>query len=153
MVFDLDCHSWRAAGQMVQSRSSSEPKYLQAAVGHKLFLLQFFSSLSLSASSLSNAFPGQKQSNLLQHLFLHMQICCFVISLGKAKRHGSLVVANATGTAPSWHATKQRDAPGGLRGGTRSVCSQATQPPGCLHITAQSGWAPKIPSQSCLGFE
>lgn len=80
-----------------------------------------------------------------------MQICCFVISLGKAKRQGSLVVANATGTGPSWHATKQKDAWGGVRGGTPSVCSKAAQPSDAC--TLQLNLDPKIQSQSCLGFE
>lgn len=42
-----------------------------------------------------------------------MQIRCFVNPLGMPKGQRSLVDANVTGIGPSWHATKQKDAPGG----------------------------------------
>lgn len=64
-----------------------------------------------------------------------MQICCFVVSLGKAKRQGSLVVANATGTGPSWHAAQQRDAWGGTEGRDKKLGFHSIR---CLDITAQS---------------
>lgn len=60
---------------------------------------------------------------------------------------GSLVVANATGTGPSWHAAQRRDAPGGARGGTTSkrFLWRSDSAFRCLYSAAQSEWAPKIP--------
>lgn len=84
-----------------------------------------------------------------------MQICCFVISLSKAKRQGSLVVANATGTGPNWHAIQQRDAPGRGEGRDEELGfrSKATPPADAFTLQPSMDCFLKILIQKCLGLK